>query len=129
MVDYAPTTWEDEPSTATPVSAANLQKMEGGIDTAHAELHAHEALTDAHGATAAATGSTIARRDAAGKIQGATPTTGDPATTLATMAYVDTAVAGRVVAVGGGTIRLHPASTTLPATALEGDLFVRERTP
>lgn len=129
MVDYAPTTWEDEPSTATPVSAANLNKLEQGVDSAHAELHAHEGLIAPHAATAAATADRLALRDGAAKLQTATPTAGDPATTVATMGYVDTAVAGRVVAVGSATIRLHPPSTALPATALEGDLFVRERTP
>jgi len=35
---YTPTTWANSPSTATPLSAANLNKMETGIDQAHDHL-------------------------------------------------------------------------------------------
>ena len=35
---YDPTDWEDSPSTATPINAARLNKMETGIDEAHTHL-------------------------------------------------------------------------------------------
>lgn len=35
---YTPTTWEDSPSVATPITAAELNRMETGIDQAHDEL-------------------------------------------------------------------------------------------
>ena len=54
MSDYTKnTTWQDSPSTATPITAAKLNHMEDGIDTAHSELDAHIAdTTDAHDASA-----------------------------------------------------------------------------
>jgi hypothetical protein len=43
MADYVPTDWVD---FATPVNAANLDKMEAGIDTAHQEIDALDGRLD-----------------------------------------------------------------------------------
>jgi hypothetical protein len=43
MADYVPTDWVD---FSTPVNAANLDKMEAGIDTAHTEIDALDARLD-----------------------------------------------------------------------------------
>lgn len=48
---YTPTVWEDDPSTATPLSAANLNHAEGGIEDAQAAAEA--AVTTAADALAA----------------------------------------------------------------------------
>jgi hypothetical protein len=45
---YTKTTWENSPSTATPISAANLNKMEEGIEDAHDHIAASSAV---HGIT------------------------------------------------------------------------------
>ena len=39
---YNPTTWEDSPSSETPISAANLNNMESGISSANTALQALE---------------------------------------------------------------------------------------
>lgn len=45
--------WVDYPSTSTPLTAAKLDVMEAGIDTAHSELQAHlDDAADAHNVTA-----------------------------------------------------------------------------
>lgn len=45
---YTKTNWEDTPSTATPVSAANLNKIEEGVEDAHDHIAATSAV---HGIT------------------------------------------------------------------------------
>lgn len=37
-MSYTKTNWENAPSTATPISASNLNKMENGIEDAHAHI-------------------------------------------------------------------------------------------
>jgi len=49
---YTPTNWQNEPSTATPISASNLQKMETGIGQAHDHI---DDTTAAHAASAIST--------------------------------------------------------------------------
>lgn len=39
---YTRTVWEDTPSTNTPVTAANLNNMESGIESAHTQLAEHQ---------------------------------------------------------------------------------------
>lgn len=126
MTDYVKTTWQDEPSTATPLSAANLNRMEDGIDTAHSELDTHVGGTAApvHGSAVVATADRLMHRDAAGRSQVATP---QAAADIATKGYVDTAVTGRVEVVGGGSMRMWRPGTTLPTTgAQQDDIFLRK---
>jgi hypothetical protein len=44
MTDYSPTVWQDN---VTPVNATNLNKLEGGVDTAHQEIDALDLRLDA----------------------------------------------------------------------------------
>lgn len=125
---YTPTNWQDEPSTATPLSAANLNKMEAGIDgadqaaaDANTNLTTHTTATTAHSATAAATASRMVVRDAAGRAAFAAPSASGDA---ATKGYVDTADALAVPRAGTGAVRIWPASSTFPTTGVQdGDLF------
>lgn len=48
---YEPITWQDAPSTATPLSAENLNHMEEGISSAHGAL-ASTVIGVLHGADA-----------------------------------------------------------------------------
>lgn len=55
MTDYVKgnNPWADSPSTSTPITAAKLNNMETGIDTAHSELQAHlDDTAEAHAASA-----------------------------------------------------------------------------
>lgn len=62
---YTPTAWQDSPSTATPVSAANLNKIESGITDAHAALDdlGTAALLDAPASGDAASGQVVTGSD------------------------------------------------------------------
>lgn len=108
--DYTQQTWENAPSTNTPVSATRLLYVEGGIDDAVEDVQAHEdaaaphsghetpsgaqakvdshanTTTGVHGSTSSATASKIVERDAAGRAQFATPSA---AADAATKGYVD----------------------------------------
>lgn len=122
---YTPTNWQDEPSTATPLSAANLNKMEAGIDGADqaaadnaTALTTHANLTTAHSATAAATASRMVVRDASGRAAFASPAaTGD----AATKGYVD----AKYVAIGvTSSGRILLANTSTPVGMVAGDVVI-----
>jgi hypothetical protein len=85
----------------TPISAANMNKIEQGIADAHSSVDSHAAATTGvHGATSAATANRIVQRDANGRINIADPTSASHATTKN---YVDT-VANSKFDKAGGTI-------------------------
>ena len=94
MTDYQTLQWQDAPSTATPIDAQSLNRMEQGIAAAHVELHAHEGkTTDVHGATITATPGRMVRRDTQGRANVTTPPTDAPADTVATVGFVRSAMA------------------------------------
>lgn len=82
MTDYARyyPVWKDDPPGATPIIAAALNNMDAGIDTAHSELDLKANL-----ASPAFTGNPTAP----------TPLAGDNDTSLATTAFVQTAVVSK----------------------------------
>lgn len=68
----------------TPINAANLNKLEQGVEDAHSlvataqsEIDTHEALTNPHSATSAATPSRLMLRDANGRVKVAAPSATD----------------------------------------------------
>lgn len=76
MSDYIKTTWIA--GTAPGISAANLNKIEDGVDTAHSELDTHaNNTTTMHDATSAATASKLIIRDASGRAKVVAPSAED----------------------------------------------------
>ena len=63
---YSPTTWQDSPSTATPIDAVNLNKMESGIAAAHTTADAAETPTGAQTKADAAQAAAVQRANHTG---------------------------------------------------------------
>lgn len=93
MTVYDKTVWTDN---ETPISAANMNKIENGIGDAHDTLNA---------ATSAATADVIVKRDASGRMKAAAPVASDD---VALKSTVDTHAAITTAPVHGSTSAATP---------------------
>lgn len=85
-MSFTPFEWKDGQEGGTPITAAQLNRMEQGIKGAHDDLAEHINNGGAHGATSSETANAIVRRDSSGRARFSDPQHEQDA---ATKRYVD----------------------------------------
>jgi len=137
---YTKQTWEDAPSTDTPISAARLGVMEEGIETAHELAEAAQADADAAQSTANSAGS-VATAAASAAVTAQT-TANNAATAAATAQTTANAKAAKTdvqitvahgtdpnVARPSGYASVRWVGTATPANKVDGDDWVNPDAP
>src|SRR5690606_37953390 len=99
---YTRINWQDGPQGGTPLSAANLNHMDQGIEGAHQAIDA---------ATASPTANTIMRRDASGRAKVAAPSASDDIARKAEVDALDPSVRFQMSGCVGGSTNITLSSS------------------